>query len=173
MAEAVTFVNAKICFPIKLSYYQVFSERCYHCIMQLCDFMVMADLFTRWSYGKYSSRSINLKMVLIKTLRLAWQFPSLWDYPCFINITAQTFSGRFCFSLVIPSINLCPNSSVHRGLEIWQQGLGKPQEFRQKRRTVKLQEDLQTLDVSCSKQYDIFLQHLLPSCALLMLWQHF
>lgn len=173
MAEAVAFVNAKICFPIKLSYYRVFSERCYHCIMQLYDFMVMADQFTRRTCGKYSSRPINLKMFLIKTLRLAWQFLSLWDYPCFISITAQTFSDRFCFSLVIPSINMRPNTSVYRGLEIWQQGQGKPQEFRQKRRTVKLQEDLQPLDISCSKQYHIFLQHLLPSCALLMLWQHF
>lgn len=39
MVEAVAFVNAKICSPIKISYYQVFSERCYHCIMQLHDFM--------------------------------------------------------------------------------------------------------------------------------------
>jgi len=42
MAEAVAFVNAKTYFPIKLRYYQVFSERCYHCIMQICDFVVMA-----------------------------------------------------------------------------------------------------------------------------------
>ena len=121
---------------------------------------------------KNNSQSINLKMFLTKTLRLAWQFLSLWDCPYFINITAQEFSDRFCFSLVIPSINLCPKSSVHWSLEIWQQGLDKPQEFRQKK-TVKLQEDLQTLDVSCSKQYHTLLQHPVPSCALLMLWQRF
>lgn len=126
MAEAVSFVNAKICFPIKLSYYQVFWERCYHCIMQLYDFMMVADEFTRRAYGKYSSRSINLKLLFIKILRLAGQFLSLWDYPHFINITVQTFSDRFCFSLVMPFIELCPNSSMHQDLEIWQQGLGKP-----------------------------------------------
>ena len=101
----------------------------------------------------------------------SWAFEIIMWY--FINITAQAFSDRFCFSLVIPSINLCPNSSMHQDLEIWHQGLGKPQGFKQKRRTVRLQEDLQTLDISCSKQYHIFLQHRLPSCALLMLWQHF
>lgn len=43
MAEAVAFVDVKIFFPIKLSYYQEFSERCYHCFMQLRDFIVMAE----------------------------------------------------------------------------------------------------------------------------------
>lgn len=63
-------------------------------------------------------------MLLIKALRLAWHFLSLWDYLCFINITTQTFSDRFCFGLEISSKNLCPECSVHQELEIWRKGLG-------------------------------------------------
>lgn len=84
----------------------------------------MADWFTRRAYEKYKSRSISLKMLLIKALKLAWHFLSLWDYLCFINITTQTFSDRLCFSLVISSKNLCPESNVHQDLEISCQGLG-------------------------------------------------